>query len=152
MGLNINTFDENRKRIADYDRLGSYHTIHILRQWVMIHVEGNTKELVDRCYNHFSNNEDSEKAWKELKMEKCPKLLDHSDCDGGYKSFSHYKSVKKSDWLWQDLDALRAELKMLKKDYYKDMDEDTKWVFDTFNKIINKKGPHGEVAVKVEFT
>jgi hypothetical protein len=149
MGLNINTFAKSGKRISEYERLGSYHTLHILRQWVLVHVEGNSQELVDECYGYGPK---SDEAWEKMKMEKCSKLLNHSDCDGGYKSFSHYKSVKKDDFEWQDLDELRTELKMLKKGYYKQMDDETKLVFDRFNGIINKKEEDGELAVKVEFT
>ena len=148
MGLNINTFDKDDNRILDYERLGNYHTLHILRQWVMIHVEGNSKELVDSCYGLDKD----ELAWAKLKIKKCPKLIDHSDCDGGYKSFTFYKDADWNSWEWQDLDALRLELKMLKKNYYKSMDEDTKIVFDRFNGIVNKKSEDGKMAVKIEFT
>lgn len=143
MGLNITTKDKNKKTICDYERLGSYHTLHILREWLYINVEGNSEKDVTEFYSLFSDGKTL------LKAEKFTNLLSHSDSDGGYKDYTFYKG--KESWEWQDLNILRNELEDIKENYYNIMDENTKQVFDRFYEIINRKGSDGEKAVKVIF-
>ncbi len=149
MGLNINTLDKKGKRIADYERLGSYSTLHILRKWVLEKVEHNPKKLIEEAYEHF-DPEKSKKAWNKMKIVHCPALIDHSDCDGGYKSYSYF-NVKKPSWEIADLDKLWEEMIFLKTKTKK-MDDDTLWVFDRLWTILDMKNKEGERGVEVEFT
>lgn len=150
MGLNINTFDKKGNRISEYARLGSYGTLHILRKWVLEKVEGNSKELVEKFYSYALPPKEQEEVEKQIKVVHCPALLDHSDCDGGYKSYSHFK-IKESSWEWADLDKLWEEMVFLKTKT-KEMDEDTLWVFNRLWEILDAKNDKGERCVEVQFT
>lgn len=148
MGLNINTFDQQGNEVSHYERLGSYGTLHILRKWVLEKIEGNSKELIDKAYSHIPGKAD--KAWEQLKIVHCPALIDHSDCDGGYMSYSVFK-VKNPTWEWADLDKLWEEMIFLKTKT-KEMDEDTLWVFNRLWEILDMRDEKEGRAVKVEFT
>lgn len=141
MGLDINTYGKGKKEIGG-GRMGSYGAIHILRDWVLINVEGNSEDLVKQAHRYGSK--EANEAWDKLVIEKCPCLINHSDCDGGYIDTKHYK--KKATWEWNSLTDLVRELSMLKKDFYNAMGEDERAILDRFIGFI----PEG--AVKVEFT
>ena len=119
MGLDI------RSSVKD-DKFGSYGRLHILRRWVYEYVEGNKKEDVDLFYTSRGGS---------LKMDICPELLNHSDCDGGYISFLAFgikRIISNGELLIGDMDKLAKELLILKKKYYETMPIDVKEVFDDF--------------------
>jgi len=95
------------------EKFGSYSRIHEIRRWALEHIEGNPAERVEQAYKHFSP--ESEVAWSQMVIDKCPALINHSDCDGGYLSFEYFgiKDVEnRVDW--GNLDKLREELQQLK--------------------------------------
>lgn len=134
MGLNITTVDTAGYRVADYERLGSYHTLHILRQWVF-ELVGNAKDEIEAFYG-YTNRKTGD---VELKVGDYPCLLDHSDCGGGYISFKTFGIVDTRDKTeWGDLDGLRRELRLLGR-LKGEMPEEVKRVFLLFRRIVNKK-------------
>lgn len=140
MGLNINTLSSGGSKIGDYERLGSYGTLHILRRWLMEHEEGNSEETVKKAYSYPEKEVD-------VKIEKYPALINHSDCDGGYLSFTHFGITETKDPIgWADLDRLRKELKEIGKLKMPDV---VREVYDRLNEIVN---PKDDAPVIIFFT
>lgn len=131
--------------LKDYERLGSYGRIHILRKWLLIQEEGNSEDLVNKAYDHFSK--DNHDYWNDLIIEKYPVFINHNDSEGGYISFSDIgiKEVKDTEE-WNDLDILKNELIEMKK--ITTMSEEVRQVFDDFWNIVN---PEDEKSVFVIF-
>lgn len=145
MGLNINTLNYHGSTLKDYERLGSYSRIHVLRKWLLEHEEGNSEELVNKAYDHFSK--DPHDYWEDLKIEKYPVFINHNDSEGGYISFSDVgiKGTKDTSE-WNDLDILKKELLEMKN--ITTMPEEVRQVFQDFWNIVN---PEDEKSVFVVF-
>lgn len=146
MGLDINSIDYAGYKVADYERMGSYSTIHILRRWILEELEGNPKELVDRYYNFLGDSTD---AWMKLKKDMFPRIVQHSDSDGGYISFKFF-GLKEGSWQWQNLDELRSEIWRLNKLKEK-MPERVLEVYNRLKYLVNKRGENGERSVVLFF-
>lgn len=148
MGLDINSTDAHGYRVSEYTRLGSYGRIHVLRKWLLVFEEGNPQELVDKAYNHRSGNMSVE-AWKQMTIVKYPRIIDHSDCDGGYISYSNF-GIKSGSWEWQDLDELRKELEQCKA--IGSMPDEVREVLQDFDKIVNMMSENETTAKIIYFT
>lgn len=106
--------------IADYERFGSYSTLHILRKWVLVNEEGYTQEQVDAMYDYKNPG-------KALEAKKYPALLEHSDCDGGYLDPSMFSVELTNKMEWGDIRDLKAEVEQLSK---KEMPEEVRIVLE----------------------
>ncbi len=133
MGLDITSARPWGETVID-DRYGSYGRIHQVRKWVLEYVEGNPARDVELAYNYA--NSLSNRAWDDMKIEKCPALINHSDCDGGYISFSYFGIRETSNPMdWADLDKLREELTELKL-HREEMPAEVGKSFDDFCKFV----------------
>jgi len=113
------------------DKFGSYGTLHRLRDWVFVEILNKDKSSDKHSYY------DSEYGDYEA-------LLNHSDADGYYLSFSEFKVKTVEDVTWcGNLDKLREEMKSL-AEYREKMPEEVQWVYDRLLEVVNNKDKHDE--------
>lgn len=122
MGLDIRSSLKSGK-------FGSYHRLHILRQWVYEFVEGNSREDIEKFYSLPTEK------YKTivLKDSRCNALLNHSDCDGGYIDYEYFGiiSINTDDSArLGDLRELAKELIMLREMFYHLMPCEVRNAFD----------------------
>lgn len=123
MGLDIRSSIKSEK-------FGSYHRLHILRQWVYEFVEGNSREDIEKFYT-ISLIDDNKRI--DLKDHICNALLNHSDCDGGYIDYEYFGIMNvntDSSARLGDLRELAKELIMLKERFYHLMPCEVRNTFD----------------------
>lgn len=114
MGLDINKYSS------------SYHTLHMIRKWVIECVE---KNPIDYKCPIFDNACGKcmcclyEQRKDVTSLTKFPELIFHSDCDGGYKD--PVTDNERCGLMWGSLAALKNEIKLLKK-FEKDIPKNIK--------------------------
>lgn len=106
MGLSIDTYSS------------SYRTLHVLRQFAL-DVEENPVKLW--CYDYGDSTNCGKCVYCLIddnpSMTKFHEFINHSDCDGGYISYSQF-GIDKSEMKiesWGDLDKLKEEVEELDK-------------------------------------
>lgn len=129
MGLDISTTARGGNFIREYERFGSYSTIHILRKWVYIHLEGFTEKQVDAMYNHSEPGE-------QLEAVKFPALCEHADSDGGYLDGRLFDVTFNKPVMWNDLNKLQEEVNLLNT-YREEMPEEVQDVLDRMVKFLS---------------
>lgn len=151
MGLDINSVTNGGYMVANYERMGSYGSIHILRKWLLVNEEGNSQELVNTAYTQIFLGDSRHNYWNDLKIEKYPSFINHSDCDGGYISFKIYEIKESYNQVsWGNLDKLRTELEQMGK-IRKNMPPEVQNVYDRFEKIVNKIDDDDNLASIIYF-
>lgn len=106
--------------ISDYSY--NYAALHHLRQ-AALDIEGRGRKL--RCEDYGKEDHCGKCAYCKLdhaktvaeqkKVTRFYEFINHSDCDGGYLSFSRFGVTKKRDSEWGDLDELKKEVKKINK-------------------------------------
>lgn len=129
MGLNIIALTYSGEKTYS-EKFGSYGRLHILRDWIFTELLGKPK--IEEKYKPDGP------TYYDGEYGDYPALLNHSDADGYYLSFSEFgiKEVYNVDWCG-NLDKLRKEMQELLNNHTSEMPDDVLAVFNSLYGVVN---------------